>query len=92
MCDGNRFPDVQDLLGALLETRFEDVRAEEWTPSYAGKQARTDFLLKSEALVVVETKMTRDGLNDGKLGDEPIIDIDRYKSHPDCKALSCFVY
>jgi hypothetical protein len=83
--------DVQDLLSALLETRFADVRPEEWTPSYAGKQSRVDFLLKEE-LVVVETKMTRDGLNDGKLGDELIVDIDRYKKHPDCKALFCFVY
>jgi hypothetical protein len=83
--------DVQDLFGALLETRFSDIRPEEWTSSHAGKPARVDFLLKEE-LVVVETKMTRDGLNDGKLGDELIIDSDRYKKHPDCKALFCFVY
>lgn len=28
--------DVQDLLHALLSIFFEDIRAEEWTPSYAG--------------------------------------------------------
>ena len=35
--------DVQDLLAALLETRFEDVRREEWGPSYAGGATRVDF-------------------------------------------------
>src|SRR6266851_4668899 len=37
--------DVQDLLHALLKIDFNDIRAEEWTPSYAGKSARMDFLL-----------------------------------------------
>ena len=40
--------DVQDLLHALLQLYFDDIRAEEWTPSYAGKCARVDFLLKNE--------------------------------------------
>jgi hypothetical protein len=83
--------DVQTLMHALLETRFDDVRPEEWTGNYAGKSVRTDFLLKPEQ-VMVETKMIRDGLSDGKVGDELIIDIDRYKKHPDCKALFCFIY
>jgi hypothetical protein len=83
--------DVQDLLGAMLETRFSDIRPEDPTLSYAGKAARVDFLLKDEK-VVIETKMTREGLNDAKLGKELILDIERYKKHPDCKALFCFVY
>ena len=83
--------DVQDLLGALLETRFHDIRREEWTPSYAGKQARVDFLLKAER-VVVEAKMTREGLTDAAVGDELIVDIARYKQSPDCSAIFCFVY
>ena len=82
---------VQDLLGALLETRFSDIRSEEHTPSHAGKSARMDFLLQKEA-TVVETKMTRDGMTDKTLGDELILDIQRYKKHPSCKALFCFVY
>jgi len=44
--------DVQDLLHALLRLYFDDVRAEEWTPSYAGKSARMDFLLKNEKVVI----------------------------------------
>ena len=83
--------DVQTLMHALLATRFDDIRPEDWTPSYAGKSSRTDFLLKRE-FVIVETKMMRNGLNDAKLGDDLIIDTDRYKKHPDCKALFCFVY
>ena len=83
--------DVQDLLHALLLLYFDDVRAEEWTPSYAGKSARMDFLLKNER-VVIEVKKTRSGLADKELGDQLIIDVERYKVHPDCKRLICFVY
>lgn len=83
--------DVQDLLHALLQLYFDDIRAEEWTPSYAGKCARVDFLLKNEK-VVIEVKKTRRGLDDKELGDQLIIDIDRYKVHPDCERLICFVY
>lgn len=83
--------DVQDLLHALLVLYFDDVRAEEWTPSYAGKSARMDFLLKNER-VVIEVKKTRLGLADKELGDQLIIDVDRYKAHPDCERLICFVY
>jgi len=70
--------DVQDLFSALLETRFEDVRREEWGPSYAGGATRVDFFLKSEC-VLLETKMTRDGLSDRRVGEELIIDIAHYK-------------
>jgi hypothetical protein len=83
--------DVQDLLHALLRIHFDDIRPEEWTPSYAGKSGRMDFLLKPEK-IVVEAKMTRKGLADKDVGDQLIVDIDRYKEHPDCKCLVCFVY
>ena len=83
--------DVQDLLAALLVLYFDDIRPEEWTPSYAGKSARMDFLLKAEK-IVVETKMTRKGLADKEIGDQLIVDIERYKGHPDCDTLICFIY
>lgn len=35
--------DVQDLLHSLLKLYFEDIRKEEWTPSYAGGSSRMDF-------------------------------------------------
>lgn len=83
--------DVQDLLNALLQIYFEDIRTEEWTPIYAGKCSRADFVLKEQE-VVVEVKMTRKGLGDKELGDQLITDIERYKTHPNCKTLVCFVY
>ena len=83
--------DVQDLLNALLVLYFDDIRPEEWTPSYAGKSARMDFLLKKEK-IVVEVKMTRKDLTDKKIGDQLIVDIERYKGHPDCDTLICFIY
>lgn len=83
--------DVQDLLYALLRLSFDDIRPEEWTPSYAGKCGRMDFLLKSEK-IIVEVKMTRKGLADKEIGDQLIVDIARYQEHPDCETLVCFVY
>lgn len=83
--------DVQDLMHALLKIFFEDIRPEEWSPSYAGGSARMDFLLKNERLVI-EIKKTRKGLSSKGVGDQLIVDIDRYKQHPDCKTLFCFVY
>ena len=81
--------DVQDLMHALLCLHFVDVRPEEYTPSYAGKASRMDFLLKQES-IVVEIKMTRSGLGSKELSTQLIEDIERYKVHPDCKALICF--
>lgn len=83
--------DVQDLLHALLILEFEDVRTEEFVPSYAGNNSRVDFLLKNEA-IFIETKKTREDLTDKKLVEQLIIDIQYYQKHPDCKILYCFIY
>jgi REase_DpnII-MboI len=83
--------DVQDLMHALLNLHFDDVRAEEVTPSLAGKSARMDFLLKPEGLVL-ETKMTRRNLGQKEVADELIVDMKRYRSHPGLRTLVCFVY
>lgn len=83
--------DVQDLLYAILQLFFDDIRKEEWTPSYAGNSARVDFLLKNEK-IVIEVKKTRASMKDKNLGDQLIVDIAKYKTHPDCKKLICFVY
>jgi hypothetical protein len=83
--------DVQDLLHALLIEAFDDVRPEESTPSYAGGSARADFLLPEHHLVI-ETKMPRRGLGARQLGDELLQDIPRYREHPKCHRLVCFVY
>jgi len=83
--------DVQDLLHALLRVFFKDVRPEEWTPSYAGTSSRMDFLLRPEE-IVIEVKMTREGLKQKELVDQLLVDIARYEEHPGCKSLVCFVY
>ena len=83
--------DVQDLLHALLQLYFDDIRPEEWTPSYAGGAVRMDFLLKDEG-IIIEVKKTRDSMTSKKLGEELIIDREKYKTHPDCRKMYCFVY
>jgi hypothetical protein len=83
--------DVQDLLHSLLWIYFEDIRPEEYTPSYAGKSSRMDFLIKRES-IVIEVKKTRPGLDAKEVSAQLIEDIERYKAHPDCKTLICFVY
>lgn len=83
--------DVQDLMHALLRLFFEDIRPEEWTPSYAGHSNRMDFLLKPDR-IVIETKKTRKGVAAKEIGQQLILDIEHYKKHPDCEHLVCFVY
>jgi hypothetical protein len=83
--------DVQDLLAALLLLFFDDIRREEWGPSYAGKSTRADFLLKTEG-ILMEVKKTYDGRSEKQVGDELIVDIEHYRQRPNCKVLVCFVY
>ncbi len=83
--------DIQDLLHALLKLYFDDIRAEEWTPSYAGGSSRMDFLLKNER-IVIEVKRTSMTFGEKEIGDQLLIDIKRYQAHPDCLKLICFVY
>ena len=83
--------DAQDLIHALLHMYFDDIRAEEWTPSYAGGSSRMDFLIKQEK-IVVEVKKTRKGLGAKEVGEQLIVDIQKYQVHQDCKSLICFIY
>jgi hypothetical protein len=83
--------DVQDLFHALLTIYFDDIRKEEWVPSYAGGASRMDFLLP-EIEAVVEIKMTRPSLSTKQLGEQLIVDIAKYKKHPGCRTLFCIVY
>lgn len=83
--------DTQDLLHALLHVHFDDIRPEEWSPSYAGGSSRVDFLLKNEE-IVVEVKKTRESLKARQVGEQLIVDIQRYRVHPNCRKLMCFVY
>lgn len=83
--------DVQDFLRAILRSQFDDVRAEEWTPSYLERATRMDFLLP-ELKLSIEAKMTNQQLGAKEIGDQLIIDIAHYERHPDVKKLLCFIY
>lgn len=83
--------DVQDFLHGLLRIFFDDVRPEDFSPERAGARSRIDFVLKQER-IVVEAKMTRAGLGAARVGEELIVDIERYRGHPDCDALVALVY
>ncbi len=85
--------DVQDLIHALLWIFFKDIIPEEVSPHFAGASSRIDFLLKDEE-IAIEIKMTRSNEDnaDDRIGRELLLDIDRYKEHPHCKTLICFVY
>jgi hypothetical protein len=83
--------DVQHILHALLIVGFDDIRPEEWNPSYAGAASRVDFLLKHEK-IVIEVKKTRENLKDKEIGEQLIVDIKRYSQNQDCETLICFVY
>ncbi|MEV7652151.1 hypothetical protein [Kocuria marina] len=83
--------DLQIVIEAYLRTLYDDVRPEDYVPSYAGANSRVDFRLP-EAGIIVETKMTRERLTERKLGEELLIDAGRYPAHPDCKAIVAFVY
>jgi hypothetical protein len=83
--------DVQDLLHALLRPWVNDIRPEEFTPSYAGSSTRMDFLLPAHNLVI-ELKFVRDRSHAKRIGDELIIDIEHYQAHPKCGTLWCVIY
>jgi very-short-patch-repair endonuclease len=83
--------DVQDLLHSLLHLHFSDIRSEDYSPSYAGGNSRVDFVLKDEK-IIVEVKMTNNSLKDKEVGSQLLIDIGRYRGHPDCRVLVVFVY
>jgi DNA-binding sugar fermentation-stimulating protein len=83
--------DVQDVIHSVLRGLFDDIRTEEYVPSYAGGSSRMDFLLKKQQ-TVIEVKVASPTLRDKQIGEQLVIDIARYQTHPDCKTLICFIY
>ena len=83
--------DVQYLMGALLRLFFDDVRPEEWTPSYLGSANKMDFLLKREG-IPLETKVATPTHKDRHIGDELAVDIQHYKEVAGCSCLYCLIY
>jgi hypothetical protein len=83
--------DVQYLLYALLKTCFDDVRDEEYCPSYAGTSARIDFFLKEEQ-IAIEAKMASQRHRKKKIAEELILDKEYYRKKERCRILYCLVY
>ena len=82
--------DVQDLFHALLLIFFDDIRKEEWVPSYAGAATKMDFLLP-KLETAIEVKKARPNLTTRELGEQLLVDIAKYQKHPNCRKLFCFV-
>jgi len=68
--------DLQDALHSILKLFINDIRPEDYIPSYAGGNSRVDFLLP-EYNLLIETKMTNSALRDKQVGEQLIIDIER---------------
>jgi len=83
--------DAQDLFRSLLTIFVDDIRQEEWTPSYAGASSRIDFVLPRQRLAI-ELKHARSSLTKRKLGEELIADKVKYQVHPDVSHLVCVVF
>jgi hypothetical protein len=83
--------DLQELLHALLMLEFDDVRREERMQSIAGGSTSLDFLIRPYG-IGIETKMARRGLSTQEIGSQLLADIARYRLHPDCRVLYCFIY
>lgn len=83
--------DDQYLFGALLSLFFDDVRDEEPVPSHAGGGSRIDFLLPDTGLAV-ELKHTRGSMRAGELGEQVMIDRQRYRAHPSVTGLVVLVF
>jgi len=82
--------DFQDLLHSLLRIFFDDVRAEDWAPSYAGSASRIDFVMP-EPRLAVELKHSRPSMSSKALGEELLVDAAKYGQHPGVETLVCLV-
>lgn len=83
--------DAQDLLRALLVQFFADVRDEDWVPTYAGAASRVDFVIP-EFELAVELKYARASMTAKDLGEQLIIDREKYAVHGSVRHLICLVF
>jgi len=83
--------DYQDALHSVLTLFFDDIRREEWCPSYAGGSKRIDIIIP-DFLTAIELKHIKDKTKTVDLGDELTIDLANYKKHPNIKSIICIVF
>ena len=83
--------DAQDLFNSLLRLFVDDIRREEWAPSYAGGTSRIDFVLPRYR-IGIELKYARTSMSAKDLGEQLIVDIAKYKTHNSVRHLVCLVF
>ncbi|MGJ6125680.1 hypothetical protein QN239_24215 [Mycolicibacterium sp. Y3] len=83
--------DDQYLFKALLRLFFDDVRDEVYAPIYAGSNSRIDYLLP-EYDIGIELKHASQNLTDKEVGEQLLVDRDRYKSLANVSHLICIVF
>lgn len=83
--------DDQYLFKALLRLFFDDVRDEDYIPSYAGANSRIDYLLPAYG-IGVELKHASSSLTQKEVGEQLIVDRDRYKEQGKIGHLICVVF
>lgn len=83
--------DDQYLMRAALSLFFDDIRPEDYVPEYAGGRSRVDYLLPEYGLAI-ELKHTRDGLTDKSLGEQLMIDRERYIGASKARHLIALVF
>lgn len=83
--------DYQDLLRGQLRLFFDDIRPEDYGPTVAGAATRIDFVLH-EYGIAIEVKAARAGLTADRLGQELMVDSQRYKGHGVVRHLVCLVF
>ena len=83
--------DAQDLMRSMLAIFFEDVRPEDVVPTKAGASSRVDFVLPDFELAV-ELKFARDSMSAKSLGEELIVDRERYAANTKVRHLICLVF
>jgi hypothetical protein len=83
--------DYQDLLRAGLRIFFDDIRPEDPVPVLGGAGSRIDFVLP-EYGIAVEVKAARESLTEGRLGEELIVDSQRYQARGGVRHLVCLAF
>lgn len=83
--------DAQDLMRSLLAIFFHDVRPEDAAPIWAGASSRVDFILRDFELAI-ELKYAHDSMTSKSLGEELLVDRERYSAKNGVRHLLCLVF
>ncbi len=83
--------DVQDLFHALLCLEFDDIAAEEWSPSQPHETRQLTFYVE-QGQVGITLKKTKPGQARTEIAKELGLVTQQHSSHPTCKLLFCFIY